>query len=109
MDSVKTSCKLSLFNENDVAASGLDLASTSNIPYMPFDPASTEVVLDLGRALYKLMFQLLLLIESNHKISSNVVNHFRQNENVIIIFVSKQQTIIELIISIFPLSDARHI
>ncbi|XP_075160591.1 microtubule binding protein furry isoform X3 [Haematobia irritans] len=82
LDSVKTSCKLSLFSENDVAASGLDLASTSNIPYMPFDPASTEVVLDLGRALYKLMFQLLLLIESNHKISSNVVNHFRQNENV---------------------------
>lgn len=79
---MKTSCKLSLFSENDVAASGLDLASTSNIPYMPFDPASTEVVLDLGRALYKLMFQLLLLIESNHKISSNVVNHFRQNENV---------------------------
>lgn len=82
LDSVKTSCKLSLFNENDVAASGMDLASTSTIPYMPFDPASTEVVLDLGRALYKLMFQLLLLIESNHKISSNVVNHFRQNENV---------------------------
>ncbi|XP_058987593.1 protein furry isoform X2 [Musca domestica] len=82
LDSVKSSCKLSLFSENDVAASGLDLASTSNIPYMPFDPASTEVVLDLGRALYKLMFQLLLLIESNHKISSNVVNHFRQNENV---------------------------
>ncbi|XP_037818190.1 protein furry isoform X4 [Lucilia sericata] len=82
LDSVKTSCKLSLFNENDVAASGMDLASTSTIPYMPFDPASTEVVLDLGRALYKLMFQLLLLIESNHKISSNVVNHFRQNENM---------------------------
>ncbi|XP_059216177.1 protein furry isoform X3 [Stomoxys calcitrans] len=82
LDSVKTSCKLSLFSENDVAASGLDLASNSTIPYMPFDPASTEVVLDLGRALYKLMFQLLLLIESNHKISSNVVNHFRQNENV---------------------------
>ncbi|XP_046808225.1 protein furry isoform X3 [Lucilia cuprina] len=82
LDSVKTSCKLSLFNENDVAASGMDIASTSTIPYMPFDPASTEVVLDLGRALYKLMFQLLLLIESNHKISSNVVNHFRQNENM---------------------------
>lgn len=49
---------------------------------MPFDPASTEVVLDLGRSLYKLMFQLLLLIESNHKISSNVVNHFRMNEDV---------------------------
>uniref|UniRef100_A0A1A9ZKK1 Protein furry n=1 Tax=Glossina pallidipes TaxID=7398 RepID=A0A1A9ZKK1_GLOPL len=82
LDTVKSSCKLSLFNENDVTVTGLDLATTSSIPYMPFDPASTEVVLDLGRALYKLMFQLLLLIESNHKISSNVVNHFRQSENM---------------------------
>ncbi|XP_033160182.1 protein furry isoform X9 [Drosophila mauritiana] len=82
LDAVKTSCKLSLFNEADVAASGLELPSTSSIVYMPFDPASTEVVLDLGRSLYKLMFQLLLLIESNHKISSNVVNHFRMNEDM---------------------------
>ncbi|XP_039484848.1 protein furry isoform X11 [Drosophila santomea] len=82
LDAVKTSCKLSLFNEADVAASGLELPSTSSIAYMPFDPASTEVVLDLGRSLYKLMFQLLLLIESNHKISSNVVNHFRMNEDM---------------------------
>lgn len=65
-----------------MAASGLELPSSSSIAYMPFDPASTEVVLDLGRSLYKLMFQLLLLIESNHKISSNVVNHFRINEDV---------------------------
>ncbi|XP_070136486.1 protein furry isoform X3 [Drosophila bipectinata] len=82
LDAVKTSCKLSLFNEADVAASGLELPSSSSIAYMPFDPASTEVVLDLGRSLYKLMFQLLLLIESNHKISSNVVNHFRINEDM---------------------------
>ncbi|XP_064544555.1 protein furry isoform X5 [Drosophila montana] len=82
LDAVKTSCKLSLFNEADVAASGLELPSSSSIPCMPFDPASTEVVLDLGRSLYKLMFQLLLLIESNHKISSNVVNHFRINEDM---------------------------
>lgn len=82
LDSVKTSCKLSLFNEVDAAAAGMDLTTNSSIAYMPFDPASAEVVLDLGRSLYKLMFQLLLLIESNHKISSNVVNHFRINENV---------------------------
>ncbi|KAH8406857.1 hypothetical protein KR222_008787, partial [Zaprionus bogoriensis] len=82
LDAVKTSCKLSLFNESDVAASGLELPSSSSITYMPFDPASTEVVLDLGRSLYKLMFQLLLLIESNHKISANVVNHFRINEDM---------------------------
>uniref|UniRef100_A0A0A1XLA6 Protein furry n=1 Tax=Zeugodacus cucurbitae TaxID=28588 RepID=A0A0A1XLA6_ZEUCU len=82
LDAVKTSCKLSLFNEADVAASSMELATNTNIGYMTFDPASSEVVLDLGRALYKLMFQLLLLIESNHKISSNVVNHFRINENM---------------------------
>ncbi|XP_054735462.1 protein furry-like [Anastrepha obliqua] len=82
LDAVKTSCKLSLFNEADVAASSMELATSTNIGYMTFDPASSEVVLDLGRALYKLMFQLLLLIESNHKISSNVVNHFRINENM---------------------------
>ncbi|XP_017861895.1 PREDICTED: protein furry isoform X7 [Drosophila arizonae] len=82
LDAVKTSCKLSLFNESDVAASSMELPSSSSIACMPFDPASTEVVLDLGRSLYKLMFQLLLLIESNHKISSNVVNHFRVNENM---------------------------
>ncbi|XP_050332933.1 protein furry isoform X2 [Bactrocera neohumeralis] len=82
LDAVKTSCKLSLFNEADVAASSMELATSTNISYMTFDPASSEVVLDLGRALYKLMFQLLLLIESNHKISSNVVNHFRINENM---------------------------
>lgn len=71
-----------------MAASGLEITTSTTVPYMPFDPASTEVVLDLGRALYKLMFQLLLLIESNHKISSNVVNHFRQNVNV-----SSEQTL----------------
>ncbi|XP_067645046.1 protein furry isoform X3 [Eurosta solidaginis] len=82
LDAVKSSCKLSLFNEADMAASSMELATSTNIGYMTFDPASSEVVLDLGRALYKLMFQLLLLIESNHKISSNVVNHFRINENM---------------------------
>ncbi|XP_037930850.1 protein furry isoform X3 [Teleopsis dalmanni] len=83
LDSVKASCKLSLFNENDVAASSMELATNSNINYISFDPAYTEVVLDLGRSLYKLMFQLLLLLESNHKISSNIVNHFRISECMI--------------------------
>lgn len=71
-----------MLNENDVSSSGMDLATCSNVPYIPFDPAATEVILDLGRALYKLMFQLLLLIESNHKINSNVINHFQQHDNV---------------------------
>lgn len=79
LDSVKTSCKLSLFTEV-VDQSGADGSSTAS--FMPFDPATAEIVLDLGRALYKLMFQLLLLIESNHKIASNVVNNYRHNEKV---------------------------
>ncbi|XP_055840446.1 protein furry isoform X2 [Episyrphus balteatus] len=81
LDSVKTSCKLSLFTEVTEHQSGAE-ASTST-SFMPFDPATAEIVLDLGRALYKLMFQLLLLIESNHKIASNVVNNFRHNEKML--------------------------
>lgn len=47
-----------------------------------FDPASTEVLIELGRSLYKLMFQLLLLIESDHKIAVNVIGSLQQNERM---------------------------
>ncbi|EAU77987.1 AGAP012775-PA, partial [Anopheles gambiae str. PEST] len=46
------------------------------------DPATAELLLDLGRGLYKLMFQLLLLIESDHKIAISVVQNLRQNEQM---------------------------
>lgn len=47
-----------------------------------FDHASTEVLIELGRSLYKLMFQLLLLIESDHKIAINVIGSLQQNERM---------------------------
>lgn len=53
MDGIKTSVKLQLLNDEDVAESG-----------------GSEIVLELGRALYKLHFQLLLLLEAAHKMVS---------------------------------------
>jgi len=81
LDSVKTSCKLALFSEVD-PNSTVEGGSSSGTGFMTFDPATTELLLDLGRSLYKLMFQLLLLIESHHKISLSVVNNFRHNEKM---------------------------
>ena len=75
MDSVKTSCKLALFSD-------IDQANDSSNSSVPFDPATTEILIDLGRALYKLMFQLLLLIESDNKIAIGVIHNLRQNEKV---------------------------
>ncbi|XP_055383655.1 protein furry isoform X2 [Condylostylus longicornis] len=81
LDSVKTSCKLALFSDVD-PSNAVESVSGSGNSFMTFDPATTELLLDLGRSLYKLMFQLLLLIESHHKISLSVVNNFRQNEKM---------------------------
>lgn len=46
------------------------------------DPATSELLIDLGRSVYKLIFQLLLLIESDHKIAINVMSSMRQNEKM---------------------------
>lgn len=72
---MKTSCKLALFSDTESAHEG-----TSSLA--PFDSGSTEVMLELGRSLYKLMFQLLLLIESNHKIAISVQTNLQQNEQM---------------------------
>uniref|UniRef100_A0A182YPI0 Protein furry n=1 Tax=Anopheles stephensi TaxID=30069 RepID=A0A182YPI0_ANOST len=83
LDEVKASCKLALFtsdidsaNEGTGGSSAVVSLSTST------DPATAELLLDLGRGLYKLMFQLLLLIESDHKIAISVVQNLRQNEQM---------------------------
>ncbi|KFB41528.1 AGAP004892-PA-like protein [Anopheles sinensis] len=95
LDEVKASCKLALFaSDVDSANEGSEQRggggggvgggpgtvavslSTST------DPATAELLLDLGRAIYKLMFQLLLLIESDHKIAISVVQNLRQNEQM---------------------------
>ncbi|XP_058065820.1 protein furry [Anopheles bellator] len=80
LDEVKASCKLALFSDIDSANEstvGLHLNSSAST-----DPATAEMLLDLGRSLYKLMFQLLLLIESDHKIANSVVQNLRKNEQM---------------------------
>lgn len=80
LDAVKTSCKLALFTSDiDSANEG---TGSNLMTSMSVDPATTEMLLDLGRGLYKLMFQLLLLIESDHKIAISVVHNLRQNEKM---------------------------
>ncbi|XP_058457794.1 protein furry isoform X3 [Malaya genurostris] len=80
LDTVKTSCKLALFSSDiDSANEG---TGSNLISSMSTDPATTELLIDLGRGLYKLMFQLLLLIESDHKIAISVVQNLRQNEKM---------------------------
>uniref|UniRef100_A0AAG5D1F0 Cell morphogenesis protein N-terminal domain-containing protein n=1 Tax=Anopheles atroparvus TaxID=41427 RepID=A0AAG5D1F0_ANOAO len=85
LDEVKASCKLALFasdvdsaNEGTERGPGATAVSLSTST----DPATAELLLDLGRAMYKLMFQLLLLIESDHKIAISVVQNLRQNEQM---------------------------
>lgn len=46
------------------------------------DSQTTEALIDLGRAIYKLMFQLLLLIDSDNKMLNSIVHSIRQNEKV---------------------------
>ncbi|XP_058831172.1 protein furry isoform X5 [Topomyia yanbarensis] len=80
LDAVKTSCKLALFSSDiDSANEG---TGSNLITSISTDPATTELLIDLGRGLYKLMFQLLLLIESDHKIAISVVQNLRQNEKM---------------------------
>lgn len=74
---MKTTCKLALFSDTESAHEG-----TSNMTGSIYDAASTEILIELGRSLYKLMFQLLLLIESDHKIAINVINNLHQNEKM---------------------------
>lgn len=79
LDSVKTSCKYALFSDMDSSNEG---TGTANIVDHTADPATMELLIDLGRGLYKLMFQLLLLIESDHKIAVHVVLNLRNNDKM---------------------------
>lgn len=78
LETVRTSCKIALFSDtesNHDRNTGGAILVTSNSDVI-------EYLIDLGRALYKLMFQLLLLIESDHKIAVSVVQHLRQHEKL---------------------------
>lgn len=78
LESIKASVKFSLFVDDT-----LQEEASSSEP-IPADPGISELLIDLGRGLYKLMFQLLLLIESDHKIAIQVYQNLQRNETVII-------------------------
>lgn len=77
MEAIKTSYKLTLFSDTESAHEG-----STNAPFSSPDPATAELLIDLGRGIYKLVFQLLLLIESDHKIASSIMTSLRQNEKM---------------------------
>lgn len=88
---MKSQFKITLFSDTESAHEGL-----TNAPIGSPDTATTELLIDLGRGLYKLMFQLLLLIESDHKIHISVVQNLRQNDkldDVSIAFTSIRQAL----------------
>lgn len=77
LDTIKTSYKLTLFSDTESAHEG-----STNTAFCSPDPATSELLIDLGRGVYKLIFQLMLLIESDHKIASSVMTSIRQNEKM---------------------------
>lgn len=76
LESIKSSIKFNLFT--DV---GLHEGASSS-DQISADPGISEILIDLGRGLYKLMFQLLLLIEADHKIAIQVYQALQRNETV---------------------------
>lgn len=74
---MKTSYKLTLFSDTESAHEG-----STNAALGSPDPATSELLIDLGRGIYKLIFQLLLLIESDHKIAISVMSSMRQIEKM---------------------------
>lgn len=71
LEAMKATYKLTLFSDTESA-----LDASSNLPLASPDPATNELLIDTGRGIYKLLFQLLLLIEADHKISASVLQSF---------------------------------
>lgn len=79
IESMKSSMKFNLFADIET----MHESTTSSTDQMPVvDPGITEMLIDLGRGLYKLMFQLLLLIEADHKIAIQIYQNLQRNELV---------------------------
>lgn len=79
IESIKSSVKFNLFSDLDTLHEG----ASSSEP-ISGDPGVSEMLIDMGRGLYKLMFQLLLLIEADHKIAVQVYQNLQRNEMVIL-------------------------
>lgn len=77
VDLVKTARKLALFGDIELHVDGSGTSFESRV-----DSQTMEALIDLGRAIYKLMFQLLLLIDSNNKMLNSIIHSIRQNEKV---------------------------
>lgn len=78
IESIKSSMKFNLFGDVEQ----MHESSASSADQMSIDPGITEILIDLGRGLYKLMFQLLLLIEADHKIAIQIYQNLQRNELV---------------------------
>lgn len=77
LEAMKSSYKLTLFSDTESAHE----VSTNTALVSP-DPATSELLIDLGRGVYKLIFQLLQLIESDNKIAISVMTSMRQNDKM---------------------------
>lgn len=77
LEAMKSTYKLTLFSDTESAHEG-----SSNAALGSPDLATSELLIDLGRGLYKLIFQLLLLIESDHKMAISVMSSMRCNEKM---------------------------
>lgn len=80
LESIKSSVKFNFFADVDSSE------KPSSAEPISADPGISEILIDLGRGLYKLMFQLLLLIEADHKIAIQVYQNLQRNETVTLNF-----------------------
>lgn len=87
LESMRNARKTTLFSDtesqheasNALAASTSAAAAQQASAAAAMDAVTNDILIELGRSLYKLMFQLLLLIESDHKIATNVLASLQQN------------------------------
>ncbi|CAO1322409.1 unnamed protein product [Diamesa hyperborea] len=81
LETIKASVKFSLFSDLEAMNEGAS-GSNNMSDSIGTDPGIAEILIDLGRGLYKLIFQLLLLIEADHKIAIYVFQNLRTNEKL---------------------------
>lgn len=103
IESIKSSMKFNLFG--DIEPMNESTTSTNSDQMTSVvDPGVSEILIDLGRGLYKLIFQLLLLIEADHKIAIQIYQNLQKNEMVRKILLKNHFNIF------FPINpDARYV
>lgn len=81
IESIKSSMKFNLFGDIEPMHESTTSACSDQMATV-VDPGISEILIDLGRGLYKLIFQLLLLIEADHKIAIQVYQNLQRNKMV---------------------------